>query len=390
MKSAIFNVHAVINLIVLVEILFLCVVIKKYSNRNKQSHNALIALFIAVALVQAGGLLVWNDYFQSVLETRITPALLTLGLLLEGPALLAYLYTTAHGALYNRFLVFVHLLPSLVALTLIAAFNISNQDWLPQNWSSLSPEKYIALQAVWWLFKCVPVLYIGLCGYAEFQVRQKMKHVLSSISQFDLRLMDIILVGFFVQWLCSFIGYILGDYISAENNQLIGLANSYVVIVLINILLFFGLTNGRELLGSHSDAKSSDPAQDEVVSVEDEKNTLSRQSAYGIEMIDHTIVEKKPYLDSRLNLDRFAEACGLRSREVSFLLNSHYQKNFYEFINELRVNEVKRLLVDEKHKSILDLAMESGFNSHSAFQRFFKRFVGMSPSEYRKLQEKSS
>lgn len=389
MKSAIFNIHAVINLIVLVEILFLCVVIKKYSNRNKESRSALIALFITVAFVQAGGLLVWNDYFQSVFDTSLAPALLTLGLLLEGPALLAYLYVTAHGPSFNRFLVVVHLVPSLVAVTLIFSFNISSRDWLPPNWSSLSPEKYIALQIVWWLFKCIPVLYIGVCWYAEFQVRKKMRDVLSSISQFDLRLMDIILVGFFVQWLWSFIGYILGDYISAENNELIGLVNSYVVIVLINILLFFGLTNGREFLGGHSDTKSFDPAQDEVVSLEDEKNTLSRQSAYGIEIIDHTIVEKKPYLDSRLNLDRFAEACGLRSREVSFLLNSHYKKNFYEFINELRVNEVKRLLVAEKHKSILELAMDSGFNSHSAFQRFFKRFVGMSPSEYRKRQEQS-
>jgi AraC-like DNA-binding protein len=100
-------------------------------------------------------------------------------------------------------------------------------------------------------------------------------------------------------------------------------------------------------------------------------------------------VEKKPYLDSRLNLDRFAELCGLRPRDVSFLLNSHYKKNFHEFINELRIEEVKQLLATQKHKAILEMAMECGFNSHSAFQRFFKRFVGMSPSEYRKLDNNS-
>lgn len=374
MKSLIFNIHDVITLIVLVEILFLCIVLKKFSNRNKESHNALIVLFMAVACAKAGSLLVWNDYLQTVWDTSVTPALLTVGLLLEGPALLAYLHTTARGSSLNRVHVFLHLIPSLVAVSLIFSFNITNQDWLPKNWLSLSPEKYAALQFVWLLFKCVPLLYIGMCWYVEFQIREKMKDVLSSISQIDIRLVDIILAGFLAHWLWSFVGYALSGYLIEAHNDMIGVINDYFVILLVNVLFVFCLVSGRELLIDQADVKAIASDAEEPV------HDLTKLS-----LIRNTIDEKKPYLDSRLNLDRFSEMCGMRSREVSLLINSQFRKNFYEFINELRVEEAKRLLLIDKHKAVLEVAMDSGFNSYSAFQRFFKRFSGMSPSDYRKL-----
>ena len=62
--------------------------------------------------------------------------------------------------------------------------------------------------------------------------------------------------------------------------------------------------------------------------------------------------------------------------------------NFFEFINRYRVEEAKRLLasVDFKDETILELIYKSGFNSPSAFHRFFKRIVGLTPTEYRKQQ----
>ena len=398
MKSAIFNIHAVFNLIVLVEILFLCFIIKMYSHRNRDAHNALLAILLTIAGVTAGNLLVWNDFFRSHLVTSITTALLSVSLLLQGPALLAYLHKTTYGVPFKRLYTLLHLLPALIAGVLILSFNISNEDWQPHNWHTHSSEKYLALQIVWWLFKCVPVLYIGLCWHIELQARKKMRNTLSSISQLDIRLMDLILIGFFSNWLGSFLGFVFGNYFSTELNETIGLLNSYIVIILVNVLLVFWMKNVRELLGGYVEA-SVDPSSPQDVApagtapseaeLEKDNRELTQKDFDSIALIDRTIAEKKPYLDSRLNLDRFAELCGLRPRDVSFLLNSHYKKNFHEFINELRIEEVKQLLATQKHKAILEMAMECGFNSHSAFQRFFKRFVGMSPSEYRKLDNNS-
>jgi AraC-like DNA-binding protein len=107
-------------------------------------------------------------------------------------------------------------------------------------------------------------------------------------------------------------------------------------------------------------------------------------AAQKVACIEWVIASQKPYLDSQINLERFSACCALKPREVSVLLNRHYKKNFFEFINELRVEEVKKQLLENEARPILEIAMAAGFNSHSAFQRFFKRFVGVSPSQYRR------
>ena len=73
-------------------------------------------------------------------------------------------------------------------------------------------------------------------------------------------------------------------------------------------------------------------------------------------------------------------------RDVSAIIKTHYGTNFFEFINSYRIEEVKRLLLMEEHKTdnILDIIYLAGFNSLSTFHRFFKRLVGVTPTEYRR------
>jgi AraC-like DNA-binding protein len=92
-------------------------------------------------------------------------------------------------------------------------------------------------------------------------------------------------------------------------------------------------------------------------------------------------------LESNINLERFSEQIGLKPRDTSVVINSHYKTTFLEFINYYRVEEAKRLLSspefkDEAIQTIID---KSGFNSSSAFHRFFKRIVGITPTEFRRL-----
>ena len=65
--------------------------------------------------------------------------------------------------------------------------------------------------------------------------------------------------------------------------------------------------------------------------------------------------------------------------------------NFNEFVNLHRINEAKRLLADTQlfNLSINEIYTQAGFNSKSAFHRFFSRLVGVSPTEFRKLSAAS-
>ncbi|WP_299530239.1 AraC family transcriptional regulator [Ulvibacterium sp.] len=76
----------------------------------------------------------------------------------------------------------------------------------------------------------------------------------------------------------------------------------------------------------------------------------------------------------------------LNINDLSQTINIGLGKTFNDFINELRVNEVKKKMHNPKydHLNYLGIAMESGFNSKATFNRAFKKFTGENPTTYLK------
>jgi AraC-like DNA-binding protein len=93
---------------------------------------------------------------------------------------------------------------------------------------------------------------------------------------------------------------------------------------------------------------------------------------------------EKLYLDPALNLTNLAGMVGLPPKTISAVLNQHLQKSFSEFINEYRVEEVKKRLREPAHQhlTISGIALDSGFNSQATFQRTFKQMTGVSPRQF--------
>jgi AraC-like DNA-binding protein len=104
----------------------------------------------------------------------------------------------------------------------------------------------------------------------------------------------------------------------------------------------------------------------------------------------HTYMEEKqPYLDPELTLSELAKQLNMNRGQLSQLINEGTGDNFYNFINKYRVEQVKLFMRDPamKHYSMLGLALEAGFKSKSTFNLIFKRFTGVTPTEYRKHLE---
>lgn len=94
--------------------------------------------------------------------------------------------------------------------------------------------------------------------------------------------------------------------------------------------------------------------------------------------------KEEPYLNQRLTIGEVAERLKTNVHTLSRVINEGFEKNFYDFVNHYRIQKFIQLANSDKfkHLTFLALAMEVGFSSKSAFNRAFKKTMGVTPSEY--------
>lgn len=98
------------------------------------------------------------------------------------------------------------------------------------------------------------------------------------------------------------------------------------------------------------------------------------------------IVKEKSYLTADITLASIGKKHGLTSQKTSAIINQYAKRNFNDFINSYRIEEAKNLLVNTEfyRYTISSIAYDVGFNSLSTFNTAFKKFEGITPSQYRK------
>ena len=110
------------------------------------------------------------------------------------------------------------------------------------------------------------------------------------------------------------------------------------------------------------------------------------EAAQLISRLDLHMENEKPYLNSELTLQDLSSQINLSKYELTELLNVHIGKNFFSYVNDYRVNAVKRYLQNPNydHLTIISIAYDCGFNSKSTFNSIFKQSLECTPSEFRK------
>lgn len=105
-----------------------------------------------------------------------------------------------------------------------------------------------------------------------------------------------------------------------------------------------------------------------------------------LKKLEKAIRHDKVYLNSELTLPALADQLKVSHHHLSQIINEQFDLNFSDFINQHRVEEMKNSLTDSAyhHYKIEQIAFDTGFNSKSTFQSAFKKFTGLTPSQYRK------
>lgn len=101
-------------------------------------------------------------------------------------------------------------------------------------------------------------------------------------------------------------------------------------------------------------------------------------------MLKDFMEKEKPFLNPDLSLKELASQLKLGSVQLSEIINAGFEVNFNDFVNQYRVEEVKKALQEGRQEqlSLVGIAYDCGFNSKATFNRVFKKLTSESPTEF--------
>mgnify|MGYP000666352223 CR=1 FL=1 len=121
-----------------------------------------------------------------------------------------------------------------------------------------------------------------------------------------------------------------------------------------------------------------------------QKNNYKQQEQF--KKIDSHIRSNNKFLKSKYTLQNLSKETNIGISTLSLIINSYAQRSFTDYINEMRIEQAKHLLIDPSYieYTITSIGLESGFNSKSTFYTAFKKHTGCTPSQFKKQKTTTS
>lgn len=228
---------------------------------------------------------------------------------------------------------------------------------------------------------CWPALIVSVVyGFRAVAVLREHNRVIrqqhSNIDEIDLLWLKYAAYGFTAIWIMRIVPYFKFAVGNDEWADTVGAAANVPTILLISWMVALGLSQRQyrsedRLAGiaNNGDPEKSKPPNPELVS-----------------KLEHLMTSVRVYQDPDLDVEGLADSMGISPRSLSGLINGHYGKNFYDFVNGYRISEAQRLLEDPDSETltIQRIFENAGFSSKSTFNTLFKKVTGKTPSEYRR------
>ncbi|WP_188150699.1 AraC family transcriptional regulator [Teredinibacter waterburyi] len=367
MKSPIFNLHDVFIVVTVVQSLFLALFQLFIPTKNRLATLLLSLFFVVIAISSLSVMLFWGDNINvsGWIKLYLLPYLLVVSFSLKGPFLYYYVLSLTSKSIRITSAAVIHLVPVVIGVFVVLLFHISSDDL--KNLAVDKPNQF-----VWNMIKLLPPIYAIYAVYSVHRYQYYLKRQYSSLDTMVIAWLYFLTLGFSLNWFWSACVHLAGAYIPAEWLDSYGIADNYITLILVVSLFIVSFSYSDKLLITKFE--SDRPIKDSEVSNETRKKIIEAME------------EGKVYLDGRLNIESFSKKIDANYRDVSAVINKEFNTNFFDYVNMFRVDEAIARLADESKKdcTILDILLESGFNSRSAFHRFWKRRISVSPSEFRR------
>lgn len=376
MQKHIFNIHDVILFMTVAECILLVIFQAILPVKNQLANRLLSIFLLSIAVSSACIMVLWNDDVMlfNLFDETLLPYFLATAQLLKGPMLLFYVISLTEDAFKFTRRHLLHLAPMMIAVLWLLVFQLDSSDLRFRTIGQTETERQIA-NSVWHFIKIMPFFYALAAVNRVRLYRIGLHNQYSNFSPTEPTWLNMLSLGFLFTWSFSILVHVVANTVALgapQISDLFGITENYIIFILINALFINSVVHTHKLLTTKPEV-----TKDKT----DEKLTDS-----AIQKVQLGMEVQKLFLKQNLNIDEFSKRINLPVKEVSAVINKHYGTNFFEFMNSYRVEEAKRLLGDSQHAdmTVMDVLLHAGFNSKSAFHRFFNRLVGMSPTEFRK------
>lgn len=200
------------------------------------------------------------------------------------------------------------------------------------------------------------------CSKISKELFPHVQHIIISLSVF-FTIMSIIYVMMYLAWGIFHIDTII-DYRFFN----------YGILFLVALLLGRYLIIYKPIIQRNLEKKNGELNQNQTIN----ENFKELEN-----IVRNHLNKSKVFLDPVLKLDTLSQDLNISKKTLSYLFNNHFKTNFYQFVAEYRIKYSIELMKNTNNiYTIESLANFSGFNSRSAFNKYFKEFTGVSPSKY--------
>jgi len=292
-----------------------------------------------------------------------------------------------------------HLLPSAVGL-LIALLalclpgEIRNGLLVDGNDDIIDSAPFLLRYLIYGMLICTFVLVLGWVIQSGFyfylvtqrlnQYRRHLKDLFASTETKEIRWLSWLLVAVGTVWTITAIRLLWQNLFQPV--QFDPVLTASITLVMIWTLAIWGLRQkpGFEELYTSKDEINELLVQEHSLQTKYQRSALNEQQSEAIAIkIEQAIGDNKLYLDASLSLQKLAKHIYTSPNYISQTLNETLGMSFFDFVNKHRVEAAKHML-EHSDDTVLDIAMNVGFNAKSSFYSAFKKETQQTPSQYRK------
>ncbi|NCD68684.1 helix-turn-helix domain-containing protein [Mucilaginibacter agri] len=368
------NLSEILLLLLIFQLLFVSAFLFTLQS-NKKISNAILGLlflFIALSLIdnfciktnvgyQHPNWVIWSSSFP----------------LLYGPLLYAYTQSLLYRNFKTDWRLFMHLSPFLVL------FIASYTNYIIQpgdvKLGILHAINSHHIEGSLYTVSAVAFIYFLLYVNKAFKIIRRYKaEALNNFSdpqQVNLNWLSSTLVFFILLFILSIVNNVLEASSQKAFYSITLILIILAMLLFINSVLFKALRRPEIFKGINSEDLQLQ-SKTKTAPVVDRSAGLTALASY--------MQTEKPYLNPDLTVEILARSVKMRPKELSLMINEDLGQNFFDHVNRYRVEEAKRLLADRhSNLTVLEVLYRVGFNSKSSFNVLFKKYTGLTPTEFR-------